>query len=73
MSPQTMALQKEIFMKKNSLIHVSILSREFSKMIQNCEKQLNIQPHWVGYGLEVGVPPLGLRASTIMFSCNGKS
>ena len=64
MSPQTMALQKEIFMKKKV---------SFSKMIQNCEKQLNIQPHWVGYGLEVGVPPLGLRASTIMFSCNGKS
>lgn len=54
-------------------MHASILSREFSKMIQNCEKQLSIQQHWVGYGLEVGVSPLGLRASTITFSCNGNS
>lgn len=54
-------------------MHASVLSREFDKMIQNCEKQLSIQPHWVGYGLEVGVPPLGLRASTITFSCNGNS
>lgn len=37
-----MALQKEIFMKKKSLMYPSILSREFSKMIQNCEKQLSI-------------------------------
>ena len=64
-----MALHKEIFMKKKkkSLMHASILSREFSKMIQNCEKQLSIQPHWVGYGLEVRVPPLAWEPAPSRF------